>query len=82
MNSAGRNTTVDVAATSATTSPPRPIETRNRCGNTVRHAIAATTVVALNSTVRPAVCIVMRTASGTSAPRPSSSRKRETQNRL
>ena len=56
-SSAGKKTTVPAAATSATTSPPRPIETRKRCGNTVRHAIAAAMVTALNSTVRPAVCI-------------------------
>ena len=82
MKSAGRNTTLENAATSATTSPPSPMEIKNRCGNTVRHAIAAATVTPLNSTVRPAVFIVLRTASGTSAPRPSSSRKRETKNKL
>ncbi len=82
MNSAGRRTTVDAPAISATTSPPTPIEIRKRCGKTVRHAIAAATVTALKTTVRPAVRIVRRTASGTSAPRPSSSRKRDTHNRL
>ena len=50
------------AATSATSAPPRPIETRKRCGKTVRLARAAATVTALNRTVRPVVASVTRSA--------------------
>ncbi len=42
--------------------------------------MAAATVTALNTTVRPAVRIVRRSASAVSAPVASSSRKRETTN--
>ncbi len=70
------------AATSATTAPPRPIETRNRCGKTVRAAIAAATVDALNRTVRPVVAIVTRRARSVLASCRISSRNRHTRNRL
>ena len=59
---------------SATIVPPIPIEYRKRCGNTSREASAAATVSELNSTVRPAVAIVRRSASAPGPTAASSSR--------
>ena len=50
-------------ASGATISPPIAIERRNPSGNTSSDANAAATVTALNATVRPAVCTVVRSAS-------------------
>jgi hypothetical protein len=66
------------AATSATTAPPRPIETRNRCGKTVRVARAAATVAALNRIVRPVVARVTRSARSVLGSFRISSRNRQT----
>ena len=79
-NSAGRMSSAATAATTATTAPPMPIDFRNCCGKTTSESIAAATVSALKTTVRPAVDMATRTASCTSRPAPSSSRKRETRN--
>jgi hypothetical protein len=77
---------VTAAAASATAAPPMPMETRNRWGKTVRQAIAAATVTALNETVRPALFSVAASALpgvfGLAAGWPSSSRNREVNSRL
>jgi hypothetical protein len=75
---AGSTVSDTAAAVSATSTPPYPIENRNRRSNTISEPMAAATVMALNSTVRPAVRIVRRSASDVSTPFASSSRKRET----
>ena len=77
---AGRIVSETSAAISAHTSPPTPIEYRKRWGKTSSAARAAATVTELKSTVRPAVAIVRASAAAVSAPRSSSSRKRETMN--
>ena len=69
-------TTVEIAATMATTAPARPIDFTKPCGKTVRVIMAAATVAAENSTVRPAVRMVTPMASRGSVPESSSSRKR------
>ncbi len=51
-----------------------PIERRKPSGKMASVAIAAATVTELNATVRPAVAIVRRTASGPGPSRASSSR--------
>ncbi len=82
-SSGGSSSRVTAAAASATAAPPMPIETRNRWGKTVRQAMAAATVTALNETVRPALLSVAARALPGSAPGwPSSSRNRETNSRL
>jgi hypothetical protein len=59
------------------------METRNRCGKTVRQAIAAATVTALKETVCPALFSVAASAApGVAAGWPSSSRNREVNSRL
>ena len=82
MNAAGSSVRAAPAAESAVTMPPIPIDCRKRSGKTVSELIATATVTALNATVRPAVRIVTVTASATSRPAATSSRKRETMNRL
>ena len=62
--------------------PPIPIEYRNLSGNTSSEASAPATVSELYSTVRPAVCSVRAIAARESRPTASSSRKRESTNRL
>ena len=79
-SSAGSSVSETNAALSATRLPPTPIEYRKRSGKTSIEAIAAATVSAENSTVRPAVATVARTASAVSRSCSSSSRKRETMN--
>ena len=79
-SNAGSTVSETSAAISATAAPPIPIEYRNRCGNTVSDASAAATVTDENSTVRPAVASVRRSAADVSGWRSSSSRKRETTN--
>ena len=79
-SSAGSTVSDTNAAVSATSTPPTPIEYRNRSGNTSIAAIAAATVTEENSTVRPAVRTVARSASAVPSARPISSRKRETMN--
>ena len=79
-NSAGRMSSATEAATRATTAPPMPIDLRNCCGKTTSESMAAATVSALNTTVRPAVDIATLIASCTSRSAPSSSRKRDTRN--
>ena len=80
VNSAGRMSSATEAATRATTAPPMPIDLRNCCGKTTSESIAAATVRALKTTVRPAVAIATLTAPCTSRPVLSSSRKRDTRN--
>ena len=75
-NVAGAITSAAAPATIATAAPAIPIDFRKPSGNTVSVISASATVTALNATVRPAVCIVVRTASGLSLA--SSSRKRVT----
>ena len=60
---AGSTIRATAQAISATIMPPSPIEKRKFCGNTISDAIAAATVSELNSTVRPAVARVRRSAS-------------------
>ena len=80
-SSAGSRISDTAAAISATSMPPMPIENRNRCGKTISDASAAATVTALNRTVRPAVTIVVRSATAVLSPwRSISSRKREMMN--
>ncbi len=79
-SSAGDTTSADAAATSATTAPAIPIDLRKPCGNSVSVASAQATVIAENTTVRPARDIVMPIASRTPAPPASSSRYRVTMN--
>ena len=74
MRSAGTTSKALKAATKATTAPPRPMETKNRCGKIVRQAKAAATVVALKRTVSPVETSVARRASGIARPSCSSSR--------
>ena len=71
---AGRTRSAIAAAISATSEPPIPIEYRNRCGKTSSEASAPATVIELNSTVRPAVFIVRRSASSPGPERAISSR--------
>jgi hypothetical protein len=63
--------------TSGTTSPPRPIDRMNGNGINTRRASPTATVRPENTVARPAVRIVVTSASW-GAPRSSSSRKRNT----
>ena len=63
-NVAGAMTSDARPAMSATTAPAIPIDFRNPSGKTVSVISASATVTALKATVRPAVRIVVRTASG------------------
>ncbi len=63
---------------STTPMPPNARERMVGSGNTASDMSATATVAAENTTVRPAVAIVRRTAPGTSRPVPRSSRKRLT----
>ena len=72
--SAGRDTSAATAAERATNAPPTAIEERKRSGNTASDPIAAATVSALKTIVRPAVPRVARKASGPCPVRSVSSR--------
>ena len=60
---------------------PNATDFRNACGKINRPDSATATIAAENSTVLPAVAVVLRTAVRTSLPSSSSSRKRDTMNR-
>jgi hypothetical protein len=66
----------------ATAMPAYAKDLKNVIGNTSIAARAMATVAALNTTVRPAVRTVRLTASEVLRPAASSSRKRDTTNRL
>ena len=63
IRTAGSTIRAIAAAIRATMTPAMPIENRKRCGNTIRPARAAATVIALNSTLLPAVRRVREMAS-------------------
>ena len=67
QKSAGRSVSAIAPASGPTRAPAIPIERRNPSGKTASVAIAAPTVTELKATVRPAVRIVSRTASGARA---------------
>jgi hypothetical protein len=71
-----------MAAVIATPIPAYANDRRNAIGNTSKAANDTATVMALNTTVRPAVRTVRPTASWGSKPARSSSRNRDTTNRL
>ncbi len=73
-SSAGSTVSASVAASSATIAPAIPIEYRNRCGKIASAATENATVTELNSTVRPAVWRVRRSASRPKPSRVASSR--------
>ncbi len=77
---AGRRVSAATMATVTAAIPPNPIERRNAWGNTSRELMAAATVSPENSTVRPAVRMVVVMASDGSRPASSSSRNRLTTN--
>ena len=62
-STAGSTSSATTAPARLTSIPPMPIERRKPSGKTSSEAIAAATVRALNSTVRPAVCSVRAIAS-------------------
>ena len=78
---AGRSTD-EIAARNTTATPAYANERRYVTGKSSSAASEIITVPALNTTVRPAVCIVRPTATLVDAPVASSSRYRETTNRL
>ena len=81
-STAGRNTSDAVAASATTEIPAYANDRRNDSGNTSNAAREMTTVSALNSTVRPAVSTLRTSAASASLPRRSSSRNRDTTNKL
>jgi hypothetical protein len=81
-STAGSTISATPQAMSATIMPPSPIEWRKFCGNTSSEAIATATVRELNSTDRPAVSTVRRSAWRPGPWTAISSRYRETMNRL
>jgi hypothetical protein len=73
---AGVTTTAAAAAKATTATPAYANDFRKYCGNSTMVIIDRATVIAENSTVRPAVAIVLIKASSRSAPSASSSRYR------
>ncbi len=79
---AGSTITDAIAARNTTATPAYANERRYVTGNSSSASSEIITVAALNATVRPAVCIVRPTATFVDAPSASSSRYRDTMNRL
>ena len=79
---AGRTITAETAARKTTATPAYANDRRYVTGKRRSDASEIITVAALNTTVRPAVCIVRPTATLVEAPAASSSRYRDTTNRL
>ena len=80
-NSAGSTATEITAASTTALIAPYATDFKNACGNISSPDSATPTMSAEKNTVLPAVLVVTATASSTSRPRSSSSRKRETMNR-
>ena len=75
---AGRIVMAVSAASATVAMDPYATDFRKPCGNSSRPPREATIIVAENTTVRPAVMTVRRTACGVVCPSPSSSRNLET----
>ena len=77
-SAAGRAMRAAATETITTATPPRASECKKVCGKNHIAPVTIETVRPLNRTVRPAVDMVMRTASSTEAPSLRSSLKRFT----
>ena len=77
-STAGKSVNVAARATITTRIAPSPRDWKNDTGTMSMPIRASTTVVPLNSTVRPAVPPALSTASRVSKPRSISSLKRDT----
>ena len=64
----GNNVTATITLISGISIPAYPIERRNGSGSTIIASKPIATVVPLNTTARPAVCIARTTASSPSKP--------------
>ena len=80
-NSAGSTVSDSSAAKPTAEIAPYATDFRKACGNSSSPDRATATIAAENTTVLPAVAVVLATACGTGTPSAISSRKRDTMNR-